>query len=177
MRCPGRLCAGLWLQAVGAFAIGAAGLWALCSDDTWGSAFTSDLTPQAGIDGLTGLFLATLALVACPALVFASASAHAPCTTGGRVLGVLSAFLLALIGVLCARDALSFLFFWELMTLVPAAIILAGTATEAARHTVFTYVAITHLGGAGTWIALLLLAHEGALGTRQRSPRARRSRP
>ena len=75
-----------------------------------------------------------------------------------------AAFLLALIGVLCARDALSFLFFWELMTLVPAAIILAGTATEAARHTVFTYVAITHLGGAGTWIALLLLAHEGAIG-------------
>ena len=59
---------------------------------------------------------------------------------------------------------LSFLFFWELMTLVPAAIILVGTATEAARHTVFTYVAITHLGGAGTWIALLLLAHEGAIG-------------
>jgi hydrogenase-4 component B len=29
---------------------------------------------------------------------------------------------------------------------------------------VFTYVAITHLGGAGTWIALLLLAHEGAIG-------------
>ena len=67
-------------------------------------------------------------------------------------------------GCLCARDALSFLFFWELMTLVPAAIILVGTATESARHAVFTYVAITHLGGAGTWIALLLLAHEGAIG-------------
>ena len=75
-----------------------------------------------------------------------------------------AAFLLALVGVLCARDALSFLFFWELMTLVPAAIILVGTATESARHAVFTYVAITHLGGAGTWIALLLLAHEGAIG-------------
>ena len=50
------------------------------------------------------------------------------------------------------------------MTLVPAAIILVCTSTEAARHTVFTYVAITHLGGAGTWIALLLLAHAGAIG-------------
>ena len=159
----GHSAAGLRLQAVGALAIGLAGAWVFVAGATWGAAFTSDLTPQAGIDGLTGVFLATLALVACPALVFASSSA--PTTTAARVSGVLTAaFLLALIGVLCARDALSFLFFWELMTLVPATIILVGPTTEATRHTVFTYVAITHLGGVGTWIALLLLAHEGALG-------------
>ena len=157
------LAAGLLLQAAGAVAVGAAGLMALVSDDTWGAPFTSELSPHAGIDGLTGAFLFTLALVACPALVFASA--YVARTTSGRVTGLLSsAFLLSLMGVLCARDALSFLFFWELMTLVPAAIILAGGASEAARHTVFTYVAITHLGGAGTWIAVLVLAHEGALG-------------
>ena len=28
----------------------------------------------------------------------------------------------------------------------------------------FVYVAVTHLGGAGTWIAVLLLAHAGAIG-------------
>ena len=157
------LAAGLLLQAAGAVAVGAAGLMALVSGDTWGAPFTSELSPHAGIDGLTGVFLFTLALVACPALVFASA--YVARTTTDRVTGLLSsAFLLSLIGVLCARDALSFLFFWELMTLVPAAIILAGSASEAARHTVFTYVAITHLGGAGTWIAVLVLAHEGALG-------------
>lgn len=160
---PDRLAAGLWLQAAGALALGLAGAWVLYGGDDWGAPFTSELTPQAGIDGLTGFFLVTLALVACPALVFASA--YVPKTAAGRITGALSsAFLLSLIGLLCARDALSFLFFWELMTLVPAAIILAGTSTEAARHTVFTYVAITHLGGAGTWIALLLLAHEGAIG-------------
>ena len=157
------LAAGFLLQSTGAAAVGAAGLWALASGDTWGASFTSQLSPHAGIDGLTGVFLLTLALVACPALLFAS-SYVAP-TTAGRVTGLLSsAFLLSLIGVLCARDPLSFLFFWELMTLVPAAIILVGSATETARHTVFTYVAITHLGGAGTWIALLLLAHEDAIG-------------
>ena len=155
--------AGLCTQAVGAFALGVAGLWALTSGDTWGASFASDLTPRAGIDGLTGVFLLTLALVACPALVFASS--YVARTTVGGVTGILTAaFLLSLIGVLCARDALSFLFFWELITLVPAGIILTTTATEAARHTVFTYVAITHLGGAGTWIALLLLVHEGAIG-------------
>jgi hydrogenase-4 component B len=158
-----RLATGLLLQAAGAVAIGAAGLWALASGGAWGASFTSGLSPHAGIDGLSGVFLFTLALVACPALVFASA--YVARTPSGRVTGLLSsAFLLSLIGILCARDALSFLFFWELMTLVPAAIILAGNATESARHTVFTYVSITHLGGAGTWIAVLLLAHEDALG-------------
>ena len=103
-------------------------------------------------------------MVGAPSLWFATGclSFRTPAAAPTGALG--AAFLLALIGVLCARDALSFLFFWELMTLVPAAIILTGTSTEAARHTVFTYVAITHLGGAGTWIALLLLAHEGAIG-------------
>jgi hydrogenase-4 component B len=159
----GRLPAGLWLQAAGVLAFGCAGAWALYGGDSWGSSFTSELSPRVGIDPLTGVFLVTLALVACPALVFAT-SYLAP-TAGGRVTGVLGAlFLLALIGVVCSRDVLSFLFFWELMTLVPAAIILAGGASEAARHTVFTYVSITHLGGAGTWIALLLLAREGAIG-------------
>jgi len=159
----GYLTTGFLSQAAGTLALGAAGLWALVSGETWGASFTSELTPHVGIDGLTGVFLLTLALVACPALVFASS--YVATTTPGRLTGVLTAaFLLSLIGVLCARDALSFLFFWELMTLVPAGIILAGTATESARRTVFTYVAITHLGGAGTWIALLLLAHEGAIG-------------
>lgn len=159
----GHLRTGFLAQAAGTLAVGAVGLWALVSDDTLGSPFTSELTPHAGIDGLTGVFLLTLALVACPALVFASS--YVAKTTPGRLTGVLTAaFLLSLVGVLCARDALSFLLFWELMTLVPAAIILVETATESARRTVFTYVAITHLGGAGTWIALLLLAHEGAIG-------------
>jgi hypothetical protein len=30
-----------------------------------------------------------------------------------------------------------------------------------ARRTVFTYLAITHLGGAGTWVSVLLLAQAG----------------
>jgi hydrogenase-4 component B len=158
-----RIAVGLWVQAAGVLAFGLVGAWSLCTGDTWGAPFTSQLSPHAGIDGLSGVFLVTLALVACPALVFATD--YVATTTAGRVTSGLGAvFLLALIGVLCARDALSFLFFWELMTLAPAAVILTGNSSEAARHTVFTYVAITHLGGAGTWIALLLLAHEGAIG-------------
>jgi hydrogenase-4 component B len=50
------------------------------------------------------------------------------------------------------------------MTLVPAAVILLRQADEPARRAVFFYVALTHLAGAGTWVAILLLAHEGAIG-------------
>ena len=67
--------------------------------------------------------------------------------------------------VLCARDPLTFLAGWELMTLLSGAVILvARGADRAARETVFSYLAVTHLGGAGTWIAILLLAQAGAIG-------------
>ena len=73
--------------------------------------------------------------------------------------------MLVLAAVLCARDPLTFLAGWELMTLLPAAVILvARGADRASRRTVFVYLAITHLGGAGTWVAVLLLAHAGAFG-------------
>ena len=73
-----------------------------------------------------------------------------------------AAFVLALALVLCARDPLTFLAGWELMTLLPAAVILvARGATRASRQTVFSYLAVTHLGGVGTWVAILLLADAG----------------
>jgi hydrogenase-4 component B len=68
--------------------------------------------------------------------------------------------------VVCARDPLSILGGWELMTLLPAAVILvAHAADRRARSSVFTYVAVTHLGGVGTWVAVLLLAKYGAIGS------------
>ncbi len=160
---PGALATGLRLQSAGALALGIAGFWALADGGSWGASFTSVLTPHFGVDGLTGLFLGTLGLIAFPALVFASAYLRP--TGQGRTTGLLSAaFVLALAGVLCARDALTFLFFWELMTLVPAAIILVGGSDQRARRAVFVYVAVTHIGTAGVWVSLLLLAREGAIG-------------
>ena len=96
----------------------------------------------------------------------------------GRAIAALTAvFVLVLAAVLCARDPLSFLLGWELMTLLPAAVILvAHGATRASRHVVFTYVAITHLGGVGTWVAVLLLAQRGAFGGASPSRPARRCR-
>jgi hydrogenase-4 component B len=103
-------------------------------------------------------------LIAAPALVFSvrylRPSPH------GRVIGSLTAlFVLALALVFCARDPLTFLAGWESMTLIPAVLILVSRAADRrARQTVFTYLSVTHLGGAGTWVAILLLAHAGAIG-------------
>jgi hydrogenase-4 component B len=158
------LTAGLGVQATGAAAVGAAGFWALAADERVGAAFSSALDPRVGVDGLSGFFLGTLGAVAVPALVF-SLRYLEPSGRGRAIAALTAAFLLVMVGVLCARDPLGFLAAWELMTLLPAAVILVVRSGERrAQRSVFTYVAVTHLGGAGTWIALLLLAQAGAVG-------------
>ena len=156
--------AGIGLQAAGAIGLAVAGFWALAAGDEHGAAFTSAFDPRLGVDGLSGLFLGTLGVVAAPALVF-SARYLDPDLRGRVVAALTAAFVLALAAVLCARDPLTFLAGWELMTLLPAALILvAREGDRQARETVFAYVAITHLGGAGTWVAILLLARADAIG-------------
>ena len=152
----------LGLQAVGAGLLGLAGFWALAAGSAAGSGFSGVFEPRFGVDGLTGFFLGTLGAVAAPALAFASR--YLEPTVRGRVTAVLGGvFVLVLAEVLCARDPLTFLAGWELMTLLPAATILAVRPEASARRTVFVYLATTHLAGAGTWIAVLLAAHVGAL--------------
>ncbi len=154
--------AGLAVQAVAAALLGAVGFWALAAGTTSGSAFTSGFTPRFGVDSLTAFFLGTLGLVAAPTLAFASR--YLDPGPRGRVIAVLTgAFVLTLAEVICARDPLTFLAGWELMTLLPAALILVGRSDDAARRSVFLYIAVTHIAGAGTWIAVLLAAHAGVL--------------
>ncbi len=156
--------AGIVAQAAGMAAVGVAGFVALGTGHASGATFTSAFEPQFGIDGLSGLFLGTLGLIAVPALIF-SLRYLQPTAAGRAVASLTAAFLLSLALVLCARDPLTFLLGWELMTLLPAAVILVARAADRqARRAVFVYVTITHLGGAGTWIAVLLLAHAGAIG-------------
>jgi hydrogenase-4 component B len=155
---------GLWLQAAGAAGVSIAGFWALGSQAVLGDPFTSSFVPRLGVDGLSGLFLGILGLIAAPALVF-SVRYLRPSPNGRAVATLTALFVLALALVLCARDPLTFLAGWESMTLVPAVLILVSRgADRRARKTVFTYLAVTHLGGAGTWVAILLLAHAAAIG-------------
>ncbi|HEY5199565.1 MAG TPA: proton-conducting transporter membrane subunit [Acidothermaceae bacterium] len=156
---------GLGLQAVGAALFIVAGFATLATGHAVGAAFTSQLTPRLGVDRLSGVFLATLGLVAAPALAYSCR--YLDGSRRGRLVGALTGvFVLAMVGLLCARDAITFLGSWELMSLLPAVIILLHRDADAeSRRSVFIYIAITHLGGVGTWVAVLLLAHVGALGT------------
>ena len=156
--------AGLYLQAVGAAAVAVGGFWALASGDVIGAEFTSSFAVRLGVDGLSALFLGTLGLIAAPALVFSLR--YVEPTGRGRLIGALTAaFLLALALVVCARDPLSFLAGWELMTVLSGAVILAArSADRESRETVFAYLSVTHLGGVGAWVAILLLAKAGAIG-------------
>ncbi|MBS1888375.1 MAG: hypothetical protein JSU06_14430 [Actinobacteria bacterium] len=154
--------AALALQAAGISLAGVAGAAVLCGVAPLGSGFQDGLEPALGVDGLSGFFLATIALVALPALAYGREYLRgAPRERWLVALGGL--FLLALGGVVAARDAAVFLAAWELMTLAPAAAILVRRSDAEVRHVVFVYLAVTHLGGTGVWIAMLALAHYGAL--------------
>lgn len=155
---------GLWTQAAGAAGVGVAGFWALGSGDTLGTGFASTFDPRLGVDGLSGLFLGTLGLITAPAVVF-SLRYLEPTRRGRTTAALTAAFFLALALVVCARDPLTFLTGWELMTLLSATVILvARRADRLSRQTVFNYLAVTHLGGVGTWVAVLLLADAQAFG-------------
>ncbi|HZK16244.1 MAG TPA: proton-conducting transporter membrane subunit, partial [Solirubrobacterales bacterium] len=152
----------LALQALGIGLLGLGGALVLFGAAPIGAGFHDNVSPAFGIDGLSGFFLATLAIVALPALLYAhdylSGADRAP-----ALLALSGLFLLSLAGFVTARDPSTLLAWWELMTLAPAATILVRSSGPAARHTVFVYLAVTHLGGAGVWISLLALAHYGAL--------------
>jgi hydrogenase-4 component B len=153
---PGRLRVGLALQAAGMAALGAAGAVVLIGGDSIGAAWQDGVSPALGLDPLSGFFAVLLALTAVPTLVYARAYFTS------RAAGVLcAAFLLALAGVLAARDVMTFLAFWELITLIPAAAILVARRDAEGRSAVQTYVGLTHLGGAGVWIALVTLSAPG----------------
>ena len=129
--------------------------------------------PRFGVDRLSGFFLGTLGLVALPALVFSLALPRADRARphGRRAHRRCSCSRSPASSARATRSRSSPR--WELMTLLPAAVILvARDADGQSRRTVFIYLAVTHLGGAGTWIAVLLLAARGRV-RRRRGDRAR----
>lgn len=155
--------AGIVVQIAGACVLAAGASWVLAAGQRVGAQFTNAFTPAFGLDGLSAFFVAVIALTAIPALLTAY-DALPESRTGPAVTALSGGFLLALVGVVAARDVTSFLAFWELMTLVPAIAILVARRDAAVRNAVFVYLAIAHLGGAGVWVSMLLLAHYGAIG-------------
>lgn len=153
----------LWFQGVGVGVVGLAGSLAFFGDRVAGSGFRAGIHPGLGIDQLSGFFLVVIAVTAVPVLVYTDG--YLPGLPAARAVAALGGgFLLAMIGVVCARDALGFLACWELMTILPAACVLVARPEVAVRRAIVEYLAITHLGGTGVWIAVLVLAERGVLG-------------
>jgi hydrogenase-4 component B len=158
---PRGLSPGLTLQALGIALIGVAGGLVVVGATSVGSQFSNGLGPTVGVDPLSGFFVAAIALVSSPALVYArgylSGSHHA------RAIAMTSGvFVLGLVGVVVARDAVTFLMMWELMSVAPAiAIVLVSRSPETSRA-VLVYLGSTHLAGVGVWLSMLVLAHLGA---------------
>src|SRR5665213_572954 len=100
--------AGLMAQSVGMVLLALAGVWVLASGHAVGAGFRSDVRPAFGLDGLSGFFLLVIAVVGAPATLFARDALEADWQ--GRSLAVATgAFLLALVGFVCARDVSTFL--------------------------------------------------------------------
>jgi hydrogenase-4 component B len=159
---PRGLRLGLALQAFGVALIGIDGGVVVVGGSAVGSGFKNGLGPAMGIDPLSGFFVAAIAIVSTPALIYAggylSRSHNAP-----AIAAISGVFVLALIGVVIARDAVTFLMMWELMSVAPAvAILLASRSAETSRA-VLVYLGSTHLAGVGVWLSILALAHLGAL--------------
>ena len=120
-----RFTSALALQGAGAVAVAAAGFLVLAADDAFGAEFSNQFAVSFGVDGLSGLFLGTLGLIGAPTLLFSVR--YLQPTPRGRATGVLmAAFLLSLAMVVCARDPISFLGGWELMTLISGAVIIVA---------------------------------------------------
>ena len=113
----------LWLQGIGLTLTGLAGAIVFGRGTHVGAGFRGGIHPGLGIDPLSGFFLVVIAVTAIPVVVYAAGYLRG--TPRSRaVTGLGGGFLLALVGVVCARDVLGFLTFWELMTILPAAAIL-----------------------------------------------------
>ncbi len=153
---------GLWTQTVGVGIGGCVAASVFLSDQPLGSAFVNGVHPSLGIDALSAFFLLVIAATAIPVLVFATAGIDNE--PHRRVLAVLTgAFLAAMSLVVCARDVSTFLAGWELMTLIPGIAILLHSSTRAARRAVLVYLSVTHLGGVGVWLVLIMLSDAGIL--------------
>jgi len=155
--------AGPWIQAAGVGAFGLVAAPIFFAGGALGSGFVNGVHPAFGLDRLSAFFVLTISLTAVPALIFSTTYLDgAPRRNLTAALG--GAFVAALLLVLVARDVATFLVGWELMTLIPAASMLVSRPDRPVRHATFIYLAVTHLGGAGVWLALLVLSSHGALG-------------
>jgi len=159
--------AGTAAEAVEVLVIGALGVYGLTGPPRtltlptlWGA------WPLAlGDDRLSGFFLVVLGLVSAAAVVYAPAYiGHYSRGQQRSVRALVPLFVGAMALVLLARDALSFLTVWEMMSLASFGLVVTHREEGSARRAGFIYLVATHLSALALVAMFAILASHG-LGT------------
>jgi hydrogenase-4 component B len=118
------------------------------------------------VDRLSGFFLVLICVVAAPVVLFSISyvERHYERARQTWFWVLLPWFLLSMVVVVTASTAFAFLFGWELMTLVSAALVLTDGDSKERRHNVFIYLLMMHAGAATVFAAFMLfLPHAAGL--------------
>jgi hydrogenase-4 component B len=107
------------------------------------------------LDGLSAFFLFTLSLLALIVSVYSIGYRSHPTRSQAAFQPL---FLLAMTGLLCASDVISFLFFWELMSFSSYFLIIVHHDEAEPRQAGMLYLIMTQAGTVFVMIGLLALA-------------------
>ncbi len=115
------------------------------------------------VDRLSALFLFLICVVGMPVVLFSTSYVERHYSGARRdwLWALLPLFLLSMIVVVTASTGFAFLFGWELMTLVSAALILIDGDSEQRRHNIFIYLLMMHAGAAAVVASFLLFLPRG----------------
>ena len=113
------------------------------------------ITLKYHLDGLSGFFLFTLSVLTIAVSIYSLGYRHHPTRSGVFFQPV---FLLAMTGLLCSFDLISFLFFWELMSFSSYFLIVSDTENVEQKRAGFIYLIMTQLGTTLLLIVTLSLA-------------------
>lgn len=115
------------------------------------------IAPSLMLDRLSSFFVALVALVSVAASVYGPAyaklSGHGEAPWGRVAYGV---FMLAMFLVIMSRDAVSFLFSWELMALSSYLLVISETGRRETARAGTVYLVMTHSATACLTVAFLL---------------------
>ncbi|NJD69582.1 MAG: hydrogenase 4 subunit B, partial [candidate division NC10 bacterium] len=114
-----------------------------------------------GMDRLSAFFVLGIATAAIPSAVYAVAYTHSyegRSSLAGMGLG-LNTFLAAMVLVVLARNALTFLVMWEAMSLASYFLVMTEAENRETEQAGWLYLVTTHAGFACLLIGFLLMAH------------------
>ncbi|HEY9844317.1 MAG: proton-conducting transporter membrane subunit [Candidatus Sericytochromatia bacterium] len=113
------------------------------------------------IDPLAAFFIALVAVVALPVHLYSLGYLQLDeyCGRNTRLIWALThLFVLSMLGVVAANQAVAFLISWESMALLSFFLVISDTRSRESRRAGFLYLAMTHVGTAALLLMFLLLA-------------------